>query len=452
VSLREFQIAGAWPILHFVRLQATKVGVSSAGECLRLLPRSHAPIQAGPPEAQDAGRGKLATIRVGGTVARKRDKVFVSYSHADARWLTRLQLHLRPLEREGSLDLWDDTRIPPGAEWREEISDSIASAKVVVLLVSASFLASEFIANDELPRLLAAAESRGAVIMPLIVSPSAFERTPSLSRFQAINPPSSPLVDMRRGAQEKVFEKLAQAIEDAFRSRTIAFSAHSEATEAQTAERQAERKEERAEGKATEASKRKARDIASQQNIEARQQTDRQQFQGQAEDAADGTARQASLAREYLGKVKQRLVDAEFVCSQNMSAGGYILDLVAEDMRLVRGSRKYVFSVFPSLDFETFRDFVTTTRRHRASWGWRVVELGDFLLFSVAVVQELDPRVADAIRSSRLPTGGSIFQISVAVDLPSGRLYCPEKNPPMVTANNSRYKSAREQVLSMIRA
>jgi hypothetical protein len=108
--------------------------------------------------------------------------------------------------------------IMPGTKWREEIQKAVASAKVVVLLISADFFASDFITTNELPPLLAAAEMEGAVILPIIVSPSWFEQTASLARFQAVNPPSKPLVNMNKGAQEKVFVKAIQAIERVFRS------------------------------------------------------------------------------------------------------------------------------------------------------------------------------------------------------------------------------------------
>ena len=140
-------------------------------------------------------------------------KVFISYSHKDLEWLERLRVHLRPLEREYGVDFWDDTRINSGSKWKKEIENALESAKIAVLLMSADFLASEFVTTDELPPLLSAAEHRGTIILPLILSPCRFLRVKSLSQFQAINDPMNPLINMSRGEQEAILDKVAHRVE-----------------------------------------------------------------------------------------------------------------------------------------------------------------------------------------------------------------------------------------------
>jgi Effector-associated domain 5/TIR domain len=139
-------------------------------------------------------------------------KLFVSYSHADKEWLERLRVHLKPLDRAGKIDFWDDTRIPHGAKWRQEIQKALDAASIAVLLVSADFLASDFVASEELPKLLHAEAQRGLRVIPIIVGPCLFNDMPALSEFQAANPPDKPLSSMSKHAQDEVFLRVAQAI------------------------------------------------------------------------------------------------------------------------------------------------------------------------------------------------------------------------------------------------
>jgi TIR domain len=121
---------------------------------------------------------------------------------------------MEPSIRAGRIDLWDDSRLLAGTDWRIEIRQALASARVAVLLVSGNFLASEFIATDELPPLLKNAKSAGTVILPVIVTPCLFEETKDLSQFQAINSPSRPLASMSKTDREEIFVKLIRRIEN----------------------------------------------------------------------------------------------------------------------------------------------------------------------------------------------------------------------------------------------
>jgi hypothetical protein len=144
-----------------------------------------------------------------------RQHVFISYSHHDKAWLDRLRVHLRPLVRDGLIDVFDDTKIKPGSHWREEIKGALEKARVAVLLISADFLASDFIAEDELPPLLKKAQAGGAAILPVIVNACRFSREKKLSEYQAVNDPNKPLASLTPAETEFVFATVAEAVEEA---------------------------------------------------------------------------------------------------------------------------------------------------------------------------------------------------------------------------------------------
>jgi hypothetical protein len=96
---------------------------------------------------------------------------FISYSHADREAFDRLQVHLKPLQRAELVEVWADTRIKARDKWKEQITRALDKAAIAVLLISADALASHFIVDNELPPLLAAAEGRGTIILPVILKP-----------------------------------------------------------------------------------------------------------------------------------------------------------------------------------------------------------------------------------------------------------------------------------------
>lgn len=47
-------------------------------------------------------------------------KIFFSYAHEDKVLLDKLQKHLKPLQREGLIEMWHDRDISAGMEWKRE--------------------------------------------------------------------------------------------------------------------------------------------------------------------------------------------------------------------------------------------------------------------------------------------------------------------------------------------
>jgi hypothetical protein len=149
------------------------------------------------------------------TARTARTSAFISYSRADKKYLEELHTHLAPYVRSGMFNYWDDTKIKPGAKWFDEIKKGLQSAKIALFLVSADFLASDFIARKELPALLAAANEEGTVILSVILRPCSFKYS-ELAQFQAVNAPSNPLSTMNnKGKRDEVWVNVAEQVKDA---------------------------------------------------------------------------------------------------------------------------------------------------------------------------------------------------------------------------------------------
>lgn len=143
--------------------------------------------------------------------AATRAKVFICYSRSNTVWLDRLRVHLKPLERRALIDAWDDTCIRAGADWRAAIDCSLDEAAVAVLLVSADWLASDFIQDVELPRLLARARAERVPVLPVLVSPCQVKLTP-LFALEFVNGTDLPLVGLPEAEREAVLVRVAQAV------------------------------------------------------------------------------------------------------------------------------------------------------------------------------------------------------------------------------------------------
>jgi hypothetical protein len=114
--------------------------------------------------------------------------LFFSYSHADEALRDRLEKHLAALQRQGLIDTWHDRRIQAGQDFGNEIDDHLNAADVVLLLVSADFLASDYCYDREMLRAMERHTSGDAVVIPVILRPCDWHDTPAVnSEAPALN-------------------------------------------------------------------------------------------------------------------------------------------------------------------------------------------------------------------------------------------------------------------------
>jgi hypothetical protein len=97
--------------------------------------------------------------------------VFYSYSHKDERFVTKLMDHLGVLQRQGVICNWHDRKITAGSEWEGQIDNCLNTAGVILLMVSADFLASNYCYDVELKRAMERHESNEARVIPVILRP-----------------------------------------------------------------------------------------------------------------------------------------------------------------------------------------------------------------------------------------------------------------------------------------
>lgn len=96
-------------------------------------------------------------------------EIFISYSHEDKVFLEKLITHLSLLKRENIIKTWHDREITAGKEFASEIDKHLSSANIILLLVSADFLSSEYCYSVEMKKAMARHETGQARIIPVII-------------------------------------------------------------------------------------------------------------------------------------------------------------------------------------------------------------------------------------------------------------------------------------------
>ena len=73
-------------------------------------------------------------LQVSGNQGIGKPYIFVSYCHQDKEYIDRLLVHLKPLEQDGRVDLWVDTRIHPETSGRKKLRRHLSNPPLLFCL------------------------------------------------------------------------------------------------------------------------------------------------------------------------------------------------------------------------------------------------------------------------------------------------------------------------------
>ncbi len=137
-------------------------------------------------------------------------RVFICYSQKDDRSRKTLEMHLKILRTQGVVEAaWTDQALDPGEDWDQRIKQELDRADVILMLVSASALATDYIRKVEMPRALERHAAGQALAVSIILEQCGWSKT-DLAKWQVIQPHRKAVLDHKpqRNGWAAVEEKL----------------------------------------------------------------------------------------------------------------------------------------------------------------------------------------------------------------------------------------------------
>jgi hypothetical protein len=138
--------------------------------------------------------------------------VFFSYSHVDEGLRDQLEKQLSMLKRQAVIDTWHDRRIGAGNEFAQAIDDHVNNDDIILLLVSADFLASDYCYDIEMKRAMERHERGEAIVIPVILRACDWHHAP-FGKLNAVPRDGKPITQWPD--IDEAFLQVAKAVRDA---------------------------------------------------------------------------------------------------------------------------------------------------------------------------------------------------------------------------------------------
>ncbi len=152
-------------------------------------------------------------------------KIFISYSQKDTRFeptngvkvdfKAELEIHLKQLKRIGLAETWSDTNLLAGEAWDESIKRELAEADIILFLVSANLIGTDYVWDEEMPLAKFLKEHKKTVMIPVILTPCLWTSIPLFSESNAVPQKGLPVssYNVREDAYDEITRKIKAVLE-----------------------------------------------------------------------------------------------------------------------------------------------------------------------------------------------------------------------------------------------
>jgi DNA-binding XRE family transcriptional regulator len=144
--------------------------------------------------------------------------IFYCYARVDRDLRDELDKHLSALERSKKIITWHDRKILPGANWSQEIDTHLNDAEVILLLITANFISSDYCYGVEMQRALEMHEKGIAHVIPVLLRSCRWKETP-IGQLQVLPTDGRPVNQWRN--RDEAFEDVVDGI-----SKVVAVRGH----------------------------------------------------------------------------------------------------------------------------------------------------------------------------------------------------------------------------------
>lgn len=138
--------------------------------------------------------------------------VFISYSQRDEDLRHELDIHLANLKRQGKIHAWHDRDIEAGTDWVAETRRQLEQAQIVLLLISARFMASDACYDQEMRRAIERHHQGTVRVIPILLKPCDWEGS-SFQPLQVLPKDRTPIT--KWADRDEAFVAVVQGIREA---------------------------------------------------------------------------------------------------------------------------------------------------------------------------------------------------------------------------------------------